>query len=286
MKAKDKPDTPAENNFAPSYGYIVYKDSSGAFKSKCVFKGHPLYDGEIFVKSQEEVCALTGNEFFPSSRLSFSDATLEEIDKREKQIKDCMGKIDLSFEKIAFSLYWINARKGYVGKGYRDIVAYCSQRLGYEKTTCYSLIGIVERFAKRDAGGNVLEELDPSVKGYSVSKLSLMVNLTDGQIKQLKPSMSVREIRKYIKGLEEKPAPALPGNSTGEEGEKGTGDLPDGAGEDNTIVPTAEEANRSVLISCKGSADYEKKSSEIGSSISRILKKHPDALIEVSYTLP
>lgn len=285
MKAKDKPGTPIEISVAPFSGYVVGTDEHGIY-ARHIYKGFRIMEGESFFPSMEEAYASAGREFSPSSKFDFSDATLEEIDKRENQIKDCMGKIDSSFEEIAFSLYWINARKGYVGKGYRDIVTYCSQRLGYEKTTCYSLIGIVERFAKRDAGGNVLEELDPSVKGYSVSKLSLMVSLTDVQIKQLKPSMSVREIKKYIKGLEEKPAPALPDGSTGEDGEGETGDLADSTGEGNTIDATAKEVNRSVLISCKGSADYEKKSSKIGSSISRILKKHPDALIEVSYTLP
>lgn len=285
MKAKDKPGTPIENNVAPFGGCVAGINEDGTYV-RYICKGFRIGEGETFFPSREEAYAYAGKEFIPSSRIDFSDATLEEIDKRENQIKDCMGKIDSSFEEIAFSLYWINARKGYVGKGYRDIVTYCSGRLGYEKTTCYSLIGIVERFAKRDAGGNVLEELDPSVKGYSVSKLSLMVNLTDGQIKQLKPSMSVREIKKYIKGLEEKLAPALPDGSTGADGEGESGDLADSTGEDNTIDATAKGVNRSILIACKGSADYEKKSSKIGSSISRILKKHPDALIEISYTLP
>lgn len=279
----DEKPTLKEGDKIPISGYIIRTNSDGSKCSSYEFKGYKLRPGEIYMDSKEEACALVGREFNPTSKLDFSDKTLEELDNRENQIKESASIFISSFYKIAFALYWINASKAYVARGYRDIVIYCSSRFNYEKTTCYSLIGIVERFAKRDADGKVIEELSPIIEGYSISKLTYMINLTDDQINQLKPSMTVREIKKYVKELS---VPNLPDNSTGNEGTKEPEEPPTDSADKNVIDSTAEVVNRNVLISCKGSGDYEKKSSKIGSSISRILKKYPDALIEISYTLP
>lgn len=270
---------------APFDGYVVFGDGRYFFRTK----GAPLPRHEnaepiAFVESKEEACFMTGVDFIPSDLDfgCFSKATLSELDKREKQIKASIAKIDKSFETIAFNLHWINARQTYIAKGFENIVSYSEKIFGYAKTTCYSLIGVVDRFAERDADGNIIEELSPLVKGFSVSKLSLMVGLTNDQIKQLKPDMSVRDIKKYIKELEGKPLPAL------SEG-NGEGDVPDGTsdtGEENIIDSTATEVTRNVLLTCKGSDDYSKKSSKIDGYIFRVLKAHPDAVIEISYTLP
>lgn len=269
-------------------GCVVYKNSSGGLSYRQVFSWstETLREGCTYVESVEEACALTGELFTPYAPYCFSKATLDEIQKREKRIIYCASKIDKSFWSIAFDLHWMNEKKAWASKSCGDIVSYSEKMFGYGKTTCYSLIAVVDRFAKRDKDGSIIEAPDDLAKDYSVSKLELMVNLTDDQIKQLKPSMSVREIKKFIKGLEEKPAPVLPDNSTGNEDIKEPEEPPNDSTEDNIVDSTAEVINRSVLVSYNGSADYEKKKSKIDSSISRILKKHPDALIEVSYTLP
>ena len=154
----------------------------------------------------------------------FSKEMLTELDKRTKAIKNSICKIDSSFETIAFNLYWINSKEAYKAKGADSIAKYAADMFGYEKTTCYALIAVVARFAKRDDKGNILEQFDERYKGYGSSKLSLMVGLTDEQIQTaLKPEMSVREIRKYINSLKEKPLSALPDGDAGtEDGDAGT----------------------------------------------------------------
>lgn len=275
-------------------GFVIYKDDSGEliYRSSHVWSGELLQEGWTFVESLEEACALAGKPFNPYAPYSFSKATLDEIQKREKRIISCVSKIDSSFWSIAFDLHWMNEKKAWASSSCADLVTYSEKTFGYGKTTCYSLIAIVDRFAKRDGDGSIIEAPGDLVKDYSVSKLELMVNLTDDEIRQfqenklLKPTMSVRQIKKFIKGLGEKPALSLPDNST-ENGEtKEPEEPPTDSADKNVIDSTAEVVNRNVFISCKGSGDYEKKSSKIGSSISRILKKHPDALIEISYTLP
>lgn len=219
---------------------------------------------------------------------AFSKEVLTELKKREKKILDCIGKIDTSFEAIAFSLYWINAKEAFKASGFDTIVSYSDSKFGYAKTTCYSLISVVERFAKRDASGLVSEEFDPRIKGYSVSKLSLMVGLTDDQISRLTPGMSVRDIKKFVKSLEGKSIPELSeGNS--EDEEDGTQDSPsDSPGMGAFIDSTAKEIIRNTLISYKGAKDYGKNADfeKINDYVLRVLNAHPDAVIEISYTLP
>lgn len=217
----------------------------------------------------------------------FSKEVLTEFKKRSEVIKDSIGKIDASLEKIAFNLHWINAKQAYKADGFDTIVKYAQDTFGYQKTTCYSLISVVDRFAKRNEKGVMLEEFDDKVKGFSTSKLSLMANLSDTEIDALKPSMSVKEIRDYIKSLSAKPLPALPeGDSGTEESKPETSDTSGGDSADDVIDVESRDVARQVLISCKGREDYDAKVDKIGDFISRVLAKHPDALIEISYILP
>lgn len=147
----------------------------------------------------------------------YSKEMVTELTKRTKTIKDSIGKIDTSFEKIAFALYWISSNKAYRAKGCDNIVTFAKNEFGYEKTTCYSLLSVVESFAKRE-DGKIIECFRDDVKGYSVSKLSLMVGLSEEDIKNLSPTMTVKDIKKYVKSLNGKALPELSeGNADAED---------------------------------------------------------------------
>lgn len=218
---------------------------------------------------------------------AFSKEVLTEFQRRTKAIKSSIGKIDSSFETIAFNLHWINAKQAFKAEGYSSIVEYAAEEFGYQKTTCYSLIAVVDRFAKRDEKGTIMETFDERVKDYSVSKLSLMCNLTDAEIDSLNPSMSVRDIKKFVKGLMGKTLPELSeGNGEPSEPEENT-DSEDGGGtEDGNVIDSTAKVISDVLIKCKGVDDYSRKAERIGEYIMRVFKQHPDAVIEVSYSLP
>ncbi|GEM_PF-4835494 len=213
---------------------------------------------------------------------AFSKEVLTELQKRTKSIKDSIGKIDSSFETIAFNLHWIYAKQAFKAEGYSNIESFCSEVFGYEKSTCYSLIGVVDRFAKRDEKGALTEAFDERVKGYSVSKLSLMCNLTDAEIDSLKPSMSVRDIKKFVKGLMGKALPEL-SEGDGESEEEGSGN--DGT-EDSGVIDVDAKVISDVLIKCNGKDDFDKKAGKINEYVARVFKQHLDAVIEVSYSLP
>lgn len=226
---------------------------------------------EEVVKAKKEETAVT------MSTDAFSKEILSEFQKRTKAIKLAIGKIDTSFETIAFNLHWINTKQAYKAEGYPTITEYSSEAFGYQKTTCYSLIAVVDRFAKRNEKGEMLEAFEDRVKDFSVSKLSLMVNLTDSEIDSLKPTMSVREIKKFVKGLEGKALPAL---------SEGDGEPEEGEPEEENIVDSTATVVSNVLIKCMGKEDYTKKFGALAKGVAEIFKQHPDAVIEVSYTLP
>lgn len=214
---------------------------------------------------------------------AFSKEILTEFQRRTKAIKVSIGKIDSNFESIAFNLHWINAKQAFKAEGYPSIVEYAVEHFGYQKSTCYSLIAVVDRFAERDEKGALKESFEKRVKDFSVSKLSLMVNLTDAEIAKLKPTMSVRDIKKFVKGLEGK---ALPELSEGDGGSSEDIDTEDNDTEDSNVIDAKAVVVSDVLIKCKGKDDFDKKADKINEYVQRVFKQHPDAVIEVSYSLP
>lgn len=236
----------------------------------------PAKAGEAVKKAAE-----TAETAVTMSTDVFSKEVLTEFRKRTKAIRNSIGKIDSSFETIAFNLYWINAKQAFKAEGYPTIAEYADEQFGYQKTTCYSLIAVVDRFAKRDEKGALMEAFDERVKDYSVSKLFLMCNLTDSEIDSLNPSMSVREIKKFVKGLMCKALPEL-SEGDGESEKEDSGDDT----EDSGFIDVDAKVISDVLIKCNGKDDFDKKSGKINEYFARVFKQHPDAVIEVSYSLP
>lgn len=291
-KAVDAAAKDTELNTAPTSGYTVFILGDGSKGYQTIGRGREIPSGHTFVESLEEACSFACVAFMPWASYQFSKKTKEEFEKRHDRIGESVLNIDNSVLSIAFDLHWVNAKKGYILKNFSTIAHYAKFYFGYEKTSCYSLISVVDRFAKRDEDGNILEEIDPAYSAYSSSKLQLMVNLTDDQINaSIKPSMSVRDIKKIVKSIEDS---SLPDHSK-DSGDKkeDTGDEtkpPDQSGTDtgNETYVDSKEIVRNTLFTFKGANDYGKKfnADKVNDQVSSILKDHPDALIEISYTLP
>lgn len=134
----------------------------------------------------------------------YSKEMLKELEKRVKTVKIALSGIDKNFEKVAFNLYWIYANKMYKAMGHESIVDYSEKTFDFGKTTTYSFISVVERFAAHSEDGSVADCIDTKYKGLSVSKLSLLVKLNDDEIRSLGilPNTSVREIKRLVKEYE------------------------------------------------------------------------------------
>lgn len=134
----------------------------------------------------------------------YSKEMLKELEKHVKTVKTALSGIDKNFEKVAFNLYWIYANKMYKAMGYESIIDYSEKTFDFGKTTTYSFISVVERFAAHSEDGSVADCIDAKYKGLSVSKLSLLVKLNDDEIHSLGilPNTSVREIKRLVKEYE------------------------------------------------------------------------------------
>lgn len=133
----------------------------------------------------------------------YSKEMLNELQRRVRIVKTALNSVEKSMEKVAFNLYWIYANKAYKAMGCESITDYAFQKFDFQKTTTYSFINIVERFAVRNEDGSVGESFDTKYKDYSSSKLSVLVNLTDEQIEEsgITPDMSVRDIKKLVRKI-------------------------------------------------------------------------------------
>lgn len=121
-------------------------------------------------------------------------------------IYESMNSISKSGYAVAFSIHTIYTKKLYRVDGYKNVYNYALERYGLSRTTCNDFINMVERFGK--ITGNEKEcitEIRPEYELYGNSQLLAMKGYNDAEIKDAKinPSMSVREIKKALKG--EKP---------------------------------------------------------------------------------
>lgn len=141
-----------------------------------------------------------------------------EFQKLDGVIYDSMENISKSGYAVAFAIHTIYAKKLYRVDGYKNVYIYALERYGLSRTTCNDFINMVERFGK--ISGNEKEcitEIRPEYELYGNSQLLAMKGYNDAEIKDAKitPSMSVREIKKALKG--EKPDDKESGKSDDKE---------------------------------------------------------------------
>uniref|UniRef100_UPI004057B76A hypothetical protein n=1 Tax=Acetatifactor sp. TaxID=1872090 RepID=UPI004057B76A len=169
-------------------------------------------------------------------------AFAKEAQKRNKSIKTELAKIDNSFEKIAFNLYWFSHNKAYEQLGYKTFADLASKEFNIAKSTAYNFINVVERFAERDEKGEVVERIREEYKDFKSSKLIALLDVPmDEQLSEFDADMSVRDIKKKVKEL------------TKEDVEE---NAEDAAEDDSIIDTTAEEIHRQEVISFSDIAAY------------------------------
>lgn len=188
----------------------------------------------------------------------------KEMANRCKNIQKEMGKIESSFEKIAFDLHYIYTKKGYEVLGCKNIYELAKDKFGIARGTAHSFISIVDRFAKRDESGNILPEIDEKYKGFKSSQLALMCSMDENQIALVTDDMSVRDMKKVLKG----------DGSTEEESEASDSDSSDSDSEisvEEKSVPT-----RQTIITFHSLEDYNRNIDNLDSLILRALTPKKD----------
>ena len=120
--------------------------------------------------------------------------TLEEIDQRIARTA-----VEAAIE-IGYYLKQIRDRKLYEQAGCSDVYEYAQKQYGYDRSTTWRNMSRNDRFS---VGGNS-PELAERYLGYGKSQLQEMISMTDEQLGQVKPDMTVRE----MKDLKKKPEKA------------------------------------------------------------------------------
>lgn len=194
--------------------------------------------------------------------------TLKEAKKRKLSISKSLNNVQSSFTRIAFDLHWISSTSAFGLLGYKNIYDYAAKEHGIARGTCSDFIHIVDRFAKRDEAGNILEEIRPELKDYQSSKLIALLGVTDAQLTEFSIDMSVRDIKKKVKELHGE-AQNEAGHTDISGGDASGADTSNGK---EIITTTAQEVNSQTLVTFHNIDEYNKYLDGLNDLIEKALK--------------
>ncbi len=106
-------------------------------------------------------------------------------------IKEESVKIQKSFVKIGWYLKHIQDNELYREDGYANISECAAEQFGYSQSTVSRFIGICEKFSKNHNS----PELDEKYAGFDKSQMIEMLPMSLEQLEEVKPDMTVRQIR-------------------------------------------------------------------------------------------
>lgn len=204
----------------------------------------------------------------------FSKEVITELNKRVKTIRTEMGKVENSFSKIAFNLYWIYNTQTFQSVGYDDIYTFAKDEFGIARGTTNNFLNVVKRFGKR-VGNDILPEISDEYKDYKSSQLIAMLGMDEQGLGKVTKEMSVREIKKLKKEI-----------TTDESFEKEMQrDTVEKKSEKEPVDVKAICTNRTVMLTLKDLDDYLKHRDTIETMISRTFSaKGKDYKVEISCT--
>ncbi len=123
-----------------------------------------------------------------------------------------LGDNTSSAIEVAKALYCIREEKLYEdypvpGAGgvsvFQDFNSFCKEVFKCGKSTIYNYLALYERFGS-DGEAKTVAIPSKCIKTYTYSQLLLMTSLPDAELLNIKPEMSFREIKKYVKDYKEK----------------------------------------------------------------------------------
>ncbi len=190
--------------------------------------------------------------------------TAKEVKARGVAIKNELKKVDSAFERIAFNLYWFYENKAFEVVGYKNIYDMASKEFGIARGTTSNFINVVDRFAERDENGNVIERISKNYKDFKSSQLIAMLGKSDEELKEIDAEMSVREIKKALKG----------------EGETDTADTDTDTAPEESEDETSTGENRQLLVKFTNMAEYNRYLDGMNDVIEKALRK--DKVVEIS----
>lgn len=215
---------------------------------------------------------ITNNEIMNPPSVFDNKELCTDMKKSVNAIKKEIKSVETSSLKIAFELYHIYDKKGYQVLGAKDIYELGKKEFGLARGTVNGWINVVDSFAKRDDKGNVLPEIQEQFAKFSMSQLLVMQNMTTDALLEIKPEMSVRDIKKLKKG----------DTDTDTDNEESDNEV------SGIKVKEVEVPQRQVMVTVSTLEEYDSKEDDIYNMIKRALavkkgESAPKYKVEISY---
>lgn len=139
---------------------------------------------------------------------SYDNESINKILSITQEVRQQVGHITKAFMVIGYNLWRVKHENLFYActdgeKVLSNVYEFCELAFDMKRTSCKNLIGVVERFSVRDSLDNPTFELKPEYENFSYTQLAYMLPLTDEQLQNVSPDMTVREIASIRK-------PALP----------------------------------------------------------------------------
>ncbi len=127
----------------------------------------------------------------------------ELYEKLYSVIEENQKKGTKAFISIAVSLFGIYEHELYKEKNYANIYDFAFEQFGLSKTNVFNYLNIVKNFGMKDENGEGFKGLKAEYEKFSSSQLISMLKLNEQLREEITPDMSVREINRKRRYLEE-----------------------------------------------------------------------------------
>lgn len=145
--------------------------------------------------------------------INFRDEPREGAISSVRYLYSDLTDIRKYYIRLGFHLAEFDRYDYYTDFGYATLEEFCDKNLGLDKSAVSRCINVYKNFnasLETSYCGNVKTkgaacDLGDRWKDYSYTQLCEMLPLTDAQRQDIKPDMSVKQIREYKKRLKDKP---------------------------------------------------------------------------------
>ncbi len=152
--------------------------------------------GNVNVSTNEnDIVVVLGNE--KNIPEKYSDSSLVSV----KYVHSDLNDLQHSYIRLGFHLHEIQKFRYFEQFGYYDFYNFCAANFGLDRTSVSRLLDVSRTFCMRKPERPYLQTMfiDETYKDYSYSQLCEMLPLSLDQRKQIKPNMTVKQIRELKK---------------------------------------------------------------------------------------
>lgn len=157
--------------------------------------------GNVNISTNEnDIVVVLGNEKKVPEK--YSDTSLASV----KYVHSDLNDLQHSYIRLGFHLRELLLCNYHYQFGYWDFYNFCAANFGLDRSTVSRLMEVSKEFSKKNDNMHHTPTMfiDDRYKDYSYSQLCEMLPLSSDQRKQIKPNMTVKQIRELKKQFKNK----------------------------------------------------------------------------------